>query len=412
MKASAVDIKKIVADKNLNIGFQPVVSVIQKSVIGLEATFLGVNDESGKNIPASKLFKLAEKEGIAIELDRLYREKAIEKFQNLCKDNKELLLFININIAIIDKYIGSGIIMNQISDSSISAKNVVLEIVEEKIDNIEALKQFIYLYRSKGFLISLKNLGAGFVNMDKISYVEPDIIKINKAITKGIELDYYKQEIFKSLVNLSKKIGALVVCEEIETEQEAMIIMELGADMLEGEYFKNGKEIDAEHMRELKEFIGKTAINYKDYMQEEIHAREDIHKSYDDIINKVLEKLSKAKEDKFQKIIDEVIEKYSELECVYILDKSGIQIGNTSTKCINMREQRALIFQPAKNGTDHSLKKYYYYLKSMSLEKYVTEPYISLATGNLCITISATFKNVDNNEYILCIDFNPDYINM
>lgn len=411
MKASAVDIKKIVADKNLNIGFQPVVSVIQKSVIGLEAVFLGA-DENGKNIPAAKLFKLAEKEGIAIELDRLYREEAIEKFQNVCKENKELLLFINININIIDKYIGSGIIMNQISESSISAKNVVLEIVEEKIENVEALKQFIYLYRSKGFLISLKNLGAGFVNMDKISYVEPDIVKINKAITKGIELDYYKQEIFKSLVNLSKKIGALVVCEEIETEQEAMIIMELGADMLEGEYFRNNKDIKAESISELKKFINETALKYKDYMQEEIHAREDIHKNYDNIINKVLEKLSKSKESDFSKIIDDAIDKHSELECAYILDKSGVQIGDTSTKCINMREQRALIFQPAKNGTDHSLKKYYYYLKSMSLEKYVTEPYISLATGNLCITISAIFKNADNSEYILCIDFNPDYINM
>lgn len=411
MKASSVDIKKIVADKNLNIGFQPVVSVIQKSVIGLEAVFLGA-EENGKNIPAAKLFKLAEKEGIAIELDRLYREKAIEKFQSVCKDNKELLLFINININIIDKYIGSGIIMNQISESSISAKNVVLEIVEEKIENVEALKQFIYLYRSKGFLISLKNLGAGFVNMDKISYVEPDIVKINKAITKGIELDYYKQEIFKSLVNLSKKIGALVVCEEIETEQEAMIIMELGADMLEGEYFRNNKDIKEESIGELKKFINETALKYKNYMQEEIHAREDIHKNYDNIINKVLEKLSKSKENDFSKIIDDAINKHSELECAYILDKNGIQIGDTSTKCINMREQRALIFQPAKNGIDHSLKKYYYYLKSMSLEKYVTEPYISLATGNLCITISATFKNIDNSEYILCIDFNPDYINM
>lgn len=411
MKTSAVDIKKVVADRNLNIGLQPVVSVIQKSVIGLEAIFLGASDEKGKNIPAAKLLKLAEKEGIAIELDRLYREKAIEKFQNVCKDNKELLLFINININIIDKYIGSGIIMNQIADSSISPKNVVLEIVEEKIENVESLKQFIYLYRSKGFLISLKNLGAGFVNMDKISYVEPDIIKINKAITKGIELDYYKQEIFKSLVNLSKKIGALVVCEEIETEQEAMIIMELGADMLEGEYFKNGKDISEGYVDELKKFINDTAVKYKDYMQEEIHAREDIHKGYDNIINKVLEKLSKSKENEFQKVIDDAIGKYNELECSYILDKGGVQIGDTATKCINMREQTALIFQPAKNGTDHSLKKYYYYLKSMSLEKYVTEPYISLATGNLCITISAIFKNVDD-EYILCIDFNPDYINM
>ncbi|WP_234124507.1 EAL domain-containing protein [Clostridium hydrogenum] len=408
MKKSAADIKKIIADKNLNIKFQPVVSVIQKSVIGFEAIFIGASDESGKNIPASELFEIAEKEGIAIELDRLYREKAFEEFQSIYNENKELLIFININISIIDKHIGSGIIMNLASDKGVSSKNVVLQIVEEKIENIDALKEFIYLYRSKGFVIALKNLGEGFVNMDKISYVEPDIIKINKAITKNIEGDYYKQEIFKSIVNLSKKIGALVVCEDIGNEQETMLIMELGADMLEGEYFKN----NSEDVAELKAFVDKTAIKYKEYMKEEIEAREVIHKGYDEVINNALNKLSKSSEKQFVDVINEVIEKNNELECAYILDKNGIQVGDTATRCTNMREQRALIFQPAKNGTDHSLKKYYYYLKNMSLERYVTEPYISLATGNLCVTISAVFKNLDKKEYILCIDFNPDYINM
>lgn len=408
MKKSAADIKKIIADKNLNIKFQPVVSVIKKSVIGFEAIFMGASDESGKNIPASELFEIAEKEGIAIELDRLYREKAFEEFQSIYNENKELLIFININISIIDKHIGSGIIMNLASDKGVSPKNVVLQIVEEKIESIDALKEFIYLYRNKEFVIALKNLGEGFVNMDKISYVEPDIIKINKAITKNIEGDYYKQEIFKSIVNLSKKIGALVVCEDIGNEQETMLIMELGADMLEGEYFKN----NSEDVTALKAFVDKTAIKYKEYMKEEIEAREVIHKGYDEVINNALDKLSKSSEKQFVDVINEVIEKNNELECAYILDKNGIQVGDTATRCTNMREQRALIFQPAKNGTDHSLKKYYYYLKNMSLERYVTEPYISLATGNLCVTISAVFKNLDKKEYILCIDFNPDYINM
>jgi len=48
----------------------------------------------------------------------------------------------------------------------------------------------------------------------------------------------------------------------------------------------------------------------------------------------------------------------------------------------------------------------------MALNKYVTEPYVSLATGNLCITISSVFKNIDGREYILCIDFNPKYIDL
>lgn len=63
------------------------------------------------------------------------------------------------------------------------------------------------------------------------------------------------------------------------------------------------------------------------------------------------------------------------------------------------------IFYSANTGTEHSMKKYYYHVINAELSKYITEPYVSLATGNLCITFSKTFKNINNRKYILCIDF-------
>lgn len=408
----SLNINNIIEQKNLQLVFQPVVSVIKKSVIGLEALCTGSLDANGQFISRDFLLTHASKEGEAIELDRLYREKALSNFVKLYKENKDMLLFIDINISIIDKYIGSKILLNVVNEYKIEPKNIVLDIVAEKIDDVEAMQKFINFYRSRGFLIALEDLGAGFANLDMISYVEPDIIKINSAITKEISYNYYKQEIFKSLINLSKKVGALVIAEDIGTEAEAMMVMELGADMIQGPVFSEGINIENVNLSDIKEKTRQLSIEYKDYMIEEINAKEKAHEDYNNIINNIIDRLSKEDSKKFDIIIDKIVEDYSILECVYILDNNGCQVTDTATRCKNMLSQKALIFQPAKKGTNHSLKKYYYFPKSMHLDRYVTEPYVSLATGNLCITISANFKNSLNDEYILCVDFNPDYINI
>lgn len=408
----SLNINKITEDRNLELNFEPVVSIIKKSVIGLEAILVGFPDANGNIVSKDNLGQYDLKEGEAIELDRLYREKSMESFIDIYGKNKEVLLFIDINISIIDKYIGSGILMNVVNEYGIEPRNIVLEIVEEKIEDIKAMQNFINSYRTKGFLIGLKDLGSGFANLDRISYVEPDIIKINSVITKDICYNYYKQEIFKSLINLSKKVGALVIAEDVETEADAMVVMELGADMIQGKAFCEPIPADKVGLTNLKDKIEKMGTDYKAYMSEEIDAKEQSHKKYDSIINDIIVKLENSKKSDFNAIIESTVDEYPLIECVYILDDNGHQVTNTATRCKNMISQKALIFQPAKKGTDHSLKKYYYFLRSMSLNKYVTEPYVSMATGNLCITISSSFKDSIGKGYIICIDFNPDNINI
>lgn len=407
-----LDIKKVIENKNVEIVFEPVVSIVKKSVIGLEAKWIGSPDDRGNIIGRDTLIKQGDKEGITIDIDRLYREKAIERFSSVYSSNRELLLFLDIDISIIDKYIGSGILLNVVNQFHIEPRNIVLEIVESKIDDIEAMQKFINFYRSRGFLIGLKDLGSGFSNLDRIFYVEPDIIKINSTITNEISYDYYKQEIFKSLVNLCKKIGSLIIVDDVESEEEAMIVMELGADMLQGNVFTENVSKNGLKMSALQNKIEKTAVKFIKYMSDEINAKEATNREYGSIITNILNELSNSGKQDFDDKIEKMLDKFSVLECIYILDENGKQVSDTVTKCRNMLAQKALIFQPAKKGTDHSLKKYYYFPKSMSLNRYITEPYISLATGNLCITISSEFKSKDGEKFILCIDFNPDYITL
>jgi EAL domain-containing protein (putative c-di-GMP-specific phosphodiesterase class I) len=404
-----IDIKKALDNIVMEVKFQPILSVVRKSVIGLDGVSAGATLD-GKFLSLDELFVSAEASNSEIDLDRLSRKKIIEDFNTIYGDN-EKLLFISINMAVIAKFVGSGTILDLVNKFNINPKNIVLEIYENNIDDVEVLQQFINSYRSKGFLVAL-TIGSGFANLDKISHVEPDIIKIGEAITKDLEKDFYRQEIFKSLVNLSKKISALVVADGINIEEQAIISMELGADMLQGDYFGKYSAANIDFFKSVEERIQYIASRYTKYKKEEIELEQLKHKQYDEILNGIIQELSIIEEDKFNLKLNEIINKYNDFECIYILDETGLQVSDTVTRFKNMISQKALMFKPAKKGTDHSLKKYYYFLKNMGLSKYVTEPYISLASGNLCITISDKFEGIINKNYILCIDFNPNYINL
>ena len=72
------------------------------------------------------------------------------------------------------------------------------------------------------------------------------------------------------------------------------------------------------------------------------------------------------------------------------------------------RRSRGAMFRPSPRGTDHSLKEYFYVLVEVEMQKYTTDPYVSLASGSLCRTISTRFRSADSERsYVLCVDVNP-----
>lgn len=401
-------LENIIKEKAVEVHYQPVVSIIKKCIIGIEGLSRGIfQNELIEPLP---LFKKASKYKQSIVLDSICREKVIENFLEIYAKYKDMLLFINIDgSTMTDETSGSKFLINLVNDYNIKPENIVLEIVESKVNNVQALTKFIDDCRSHGFLIALDDVGSGRSNLDRITIAQPDIIKIDRAIVKDIHLDYYKQEVFKSLASLSKTLGAMVVAEGIETEEEALKAIELGADMLQGYYFATPQKITSSMIKTFNQPVRKVASHYSAYLAEKISFRKVKYKEYGDIIKKVLNELSQVEERRFDYKLLDIINEYKVFECIYVLDTKGMQVTDTVSAYNSYSKHKSLIFKPAKKGEDHSLKRYYYFLKNMKVSKYLTEPYISHATGNLCMTMSCVFKSMENKKFILCIDLNPDY---
>jgi EAL domain-containing protein (putative c-di-GMP-specific phosphodiesterase class I) len=405
--------EEVITKKSLEVHFQPIVSIVKKSVIGLEGLVRGHAESENSLIDPITLFKIAAKEKQSVNLDRICSEKVMNDYVEIFSKHKDVLLFLNIDGSMMTEETGpSPYLVNLVNRFNLKPENIVLEIVESKVSSEQALNKFVNEHRNFGFLIAIDNVGSGRSNLDRIIVSEPDIIKIDRVIVKDMHLDYYKQEVFKSLVGLSKTLGALVIAEGIETEGEAMKAIELGADMLQGFYFASPQRISSNMLKSFNLPVRKVAANYYAYLLEKINLQKSKYKEYDNIIKEAISGLSAVEEKRFDYTLLEIINKYRIFECVYILDPSGIQVTDTVANYSGLSKHKNLIFKPAQKGDDHSLKKYYYFLKNMKLSKYLTEPYISLATGNVCVTLSNVFKNMEGRRFILCVDLNPDYLNI
>jgi EAL domain-containing protein (putative c-di-GMP-specific phosphodiesterase class I) len=401
---SSHDLFEILQRKSITVHFQPILSLKNHSVIGYEGLSRGIGLRGGETIPPLILFEAAKRENRLVDLDRLCREAVFEVYKCIQSRDKDSLLFLNLESSLLDTVPpGNGYLLEQVIGRKIDPTNVVIEIIESKVNNVANLVEFVDFYRPRGFLIALDDVGSGYSNFDRIAAIKPDIIKIDRSIVKDLDKDYYKQEVFKSLGNLARKTGAIVLSEGVETEEELMWAMELNADFAQGYFLARPQPYNVGIAESAKGVMSQIKDHFKHLKVRRIESARKRHQAYDNTVKYIVEKLTKSETDMFSGLLQEIINEFSYVEALYILDERGIQCTDTVING-SVNVSRRKIFQSAKRGNDLSLKEYFYVLTDSGLPKYTTDSYISLATGNLCRTIATTFNGFDGRSYVLCVD--------
>jgi hypothetical protein len=205
---------------------------------------------------------------------------------------------------------------------------------------------------------------------------------------------------------MARKIGALVVAEGIESEEEALSALELGADILQGYYFSRKLARHYMDLSHCQDPINRTASRFRDYMVERTRRLKSLHARYESLARTLVQQLSAIEQDDYDRQLAASIQRFPQVEYMYVLDSSGIQTTETVGSFQPPTNVNPL-YGPAKKGTDHSLKDYYYLPAHTDIRKFTTEPYISLASGNISITISRIFRSISGERMILCIDIKP-----
>lgn len=401
--ASTSDLATILAQQLVLTHYQPIVSVKKRALLGYEALSRGCDAAGAICLPPNLLFGLAQTPEERLHLDRLCRAKALQGFSALHKQQRELVLTLNVDVSLLDTgAAGSDYLVKQAREAGVDPNNIVIEIIEANVRDTAALLDFTQRYRQAGFLIALDDVGAGHSNMERIAWIKPDIIKLDRSLISEIQCEFYKLEVTKSLVGLGQRLGAMVVAEGVESEAEALVCLELGVDVFQGYHFSRPGLLSPRPQGVLATVEG-MAVTFRQRRLQNINARKQRYAAYDVLLQKLIRHLIRAEEREYDRVLADFMTSHTELECLYVLDGQGLQLSETVCNPMNVAESRRFIYQPAQKGADHSLKDYFLPLAA-GLQKYTTEPYISMASGNLCTTIAAAYSSRDGHKRVVCID--------
>ena len=393
-------IKKVIEKDNIYVEFQPIVSVAARRMIGVEALSRG--EFSGETISPYYLFQYAKDLGLTFELDKICREKALEAFS---EEQIVPMLFLNFETDVLNNIEpGEDEIISEADKYNIPYENIVIEINKNRVYDNRNLLKFSEFYRQKGFLIALDNVGAGHSNLNRITFVKPDIVKIDRALVQEIDKSPYSREVFKSIINLSKKIGALTIAEGAETLEEVVTCMLCGVDLFQGFYFAKPEPFDELFSIDIDEKLENAAQGLKASMKLKQEIDGNYKKGYMTLIDELVTKLADVSAAQFEDILWQYVTDNNAVECVFLLDNNGVQISDTIILEDTLNERHSVLFAPAIKGDKHEIKNYYYAVKENIENPFISDWYISNATGKTCKTLSSKFNDKDGNIVIVCID--------
>ncbi len=120
----------------------------------------------------------------------------------------------------------------------VEGTRVILEITEHaRIDDYESLRASLAVLRTLGVRIAIDDAGAGFASLRHILRLEPEFIKLDRALIDHIDSDRSLQALAAGLISFAGKIGATIIAEGIERPEEVEKLMELGVLFGQGYYF-------------------------------------------------------------------------------------------------------------------------------------------------------------------------------
>ncbi|SFT27390.1 EAL domain-containing protein [Paenibacillus sp. BC26] len=218
--------------------YQPILALDTRRIMGYEALGrirVGEGVRSVGPFFADKTVPMAEQ----IRVDRNLREQALAKFA--ASDPEYGKLFINLKPSwIYQTYVATGELptLQLLDKYKIDPRRVVIEITEESfLGPMEQLRAVVDLYRDYGCLIAIDDVGSGFSSIDRIAQIQPHILKIDIHMLQKSERHSGYYGVMRSFSTLADQIGASLLVEGVETEQDLQRAIEIGARYVQGYLF-------------------------------------------------------------------------------------------------------------------------------------------------------------------------------
>lgn len=228
------EVQRIVDAEAVTALFQPIVDLDSGRIHGYEGLSRGPSD-SFLHSPLA-LFEAAEASGLLFELERCAMRRIVSSFRRLELPGQ---LFVNVTPnTIVHGLLFHEEISQALADFDFPATRLVIELTEtHAFADVPTLLLAIAQLRDIGLIVALDDLGEGFSSLKRWTEMRPDFVKIDRHFVDGLSQDPLRQQFIRSILDMARSAGCVVVAEGIETESDLVVLRQLGVHHGQGYVF-------------------------------------------------------------------------------------------------------------------------------------------------------------------------------
>lgn len=215
---------------NFTMAFQPIVDISTKTIFGYEALVRGVNNEGAETI----LSQLNDTNRYIF--DQTIRVKAIDLAKKL---NLQGMLSINfLPNAVYKPETCIRATLEAAAELGFETSRIMFEVTEgEKVLDHDHLRNIFVEYKKHNFTTAIDDFGAGYAGLNLLADWQPDIIKLDMALTRNINSDNVRRSLVFAILSVCRDLSIQVIAEGVETKEECMTLADEGVNLFQGYFF-------------------------------------------------------------------------------------------------------------------------------------------------------------------------------
>ncbi len=216
-------------DLPFSMAFQPIFDVNTGSVFANEALVRGPNGEGAGTI----LSQIDDSN--RYRFDQQCRIKAIELAARLFDPTETTKLSINfMPNAVYEPRACIRLTLATAMKTGFPLNRIIFEFTEtEKLDSVHVLN-ILRTYRDIGFMTAIDDFGAGYSGLGLLTQFQPDIVKLDMDMIRGIDRDPVRRVIVRNTLNMLADLNITPLCEGVETAGELSVLRDLGVVLVQG----------------------------------------------------------------------------------------------------------------------------------------------------------------------------------
>lgn len=221
-----------ICDKRLSLAFQPIIDARTNEVV-LYESLLRVITKKGDLSSAAPFIAIAENSGFIDIVDELVFDMVTAELFKV----PEVCLGMNVSSAAADNPAWINKAKKILKNPSIASR-LVVEITETRAHrDLNKLHYFVSLLQGMGCRVALDDFGSGYTAFKQLEYLRVDIIKIDGVFVKDMIINHDNQFFVQMMLNCAKAFNMKSVAEFVESEEVARMLVKLGVDYMQGNYF-------------------------------------------------------------------------------------------------------------------------------------------------------------------------------